>query len=148
MYGAHGYLPAQFLSPFYNQRDDEYGGSFENRARFWREAIEAVREAVGGDCAVAVRIGIDPTARGPATRPRRPRRSSASSTTIVDLWDVNTSVIGEPWLDMRPSRLAPQGYQLEAVAEVRSARRSRSSVSAASPIPEQMAAAVRPGRST
>src|SRR6202035_2541464 len=32
VYGAHGYLPTQFLSRFYNKRDDEYGGRFENRA--------------------------------------------------------------------------------------------------------------------
>jgi dimethylamine/trimethylamine dehydrogenase len=32
VYGAHSYLPVQFLSPFYNRRTDEYGGSFENRA--------------------------------------------------------------------------------------------------------------------
>lgn len=37
----------RFLMPFYNQRTDEYGGSFENRARFWLETLELVREAVG-----------------------------------------------------------------------------------------------------
>jgi dimethylamine/trimethylamine dehydrogenase len=47
VYGAHAYLPVQFLSPFYNHRTDEYGGSFENRARFWLELLEQVREAVG-----------------------------------------------------------------------------------------------------
>ena len=41
-YGAHTYLPAQFLSPFYNRRSDEYGGSLVNRARFW---LEAARDA-------------------------------------------------------------------------------------------------------
>ena len=56
VYGAHSYLPLQFLSPFYNKRTDEYGGSFENRARFWRETLEQVKEAVGNDCAIAVRI--------------------------------------------------------------------------------------------
>jgi dimethylamine/trimethylamine dehydrogenase len=59
VYGAHSYLPMQFLSPFYNKRTDEYGGSFENRARFWLETLELVREAVGEDCAVAARIAID-----------------------------------------------------------------------------------------
>ena len=49
VYGSHSYLPQQFLTPFYNKRTDEYGGSFENRARFWRETIEKVKEAVGDD---------------------------------------------------------------------------------------------------
>ena len=47
VYGGHSYLPLQFLSPFYNRRTDEYGGSLENRARFWLETLEAVRAAVG-----------------------------------------------------------------------------------------------------
>ncbi len=59
VYGSHTYLPTQFLSPVYNRRTDAYGGSFANRARFWLEAIELVREAVGDDCAIAVRIAAD-----------------------------------------------------------------------------------------
>ncbi len=42
---AHGYLAHEFLSPLSNQRDDEYGGSFENRIRFAVETAQAVREA-------------------------------------------------------------------------------------------------------
>ncbi len=44
LHGAHGYLGNQFLSPLSNHRTDEYGGSFENRTRFLRETIEAVRK--------------------------------------------------------------------------------------------------------
>jgi len=43
-----GYLPTQFLSPHSNHRDDEYGGSFENRLRFLREVCEAMRAGIGG----------------------------------------------------------------------------------------------------
>jgi 2,4-dienoyl-CoA reductase-like NADH-dependent reductase (Old Yellow Enzyme family) len=43
LHGAHGYLMNTFLSPLSNQRDDEYGGSFENRTRFAREVVQAVR---------------------------------------------------------------------------------------------------------
>ncbi len=56
VHGAHGYLPCQFLSPFSNARDDEYGGSDENRARFLLEIVAAVRKSVGPDFAVIVRI--------------------------------------------------------------------------------------------
>ena len=44
---GHGYLLAQFLSPYNNRRRDAYGGSIENRARFPRRVLRAVREAVG-----------------------------------------------------------------------------------------------------
>ena len=42
--GSHGYLPAQFLSPAVNQRDDAYGGDFEARLKFTRDVIHAIRE--------------------------------------------------------------------------------------------------------
>ena len=51
-----GYLPFQFLVSRYNKRTDDYGGAFENRARLLREMIEVTKEAVGDDCAVAVRL--------------------------------------------------------------------------------------------
>ncbi|WOD09046.1 alkene reductase [Marinomonas sp. GJ51-6] len=47
IHGANGYLIDQFLRDSANQRTDEYGGSFENRARFLREVIEAVTEVMG-----------------------------------------------------------------------------------------------------
>ncbi|WP_077071806.1 FAD-dependent oxidoreductase [Mailhella massiliensis] len=47
LHGAHGYLLAQFFSPLMNRREDEYGGSLENRIRFPLEVLKAVREAVG-----------------------------------------------------------------------------------------------------
>lgn len=56
MHMGHGYLIQQFLSPITNNREDEYGGSLENRARFGREILRAVRQAVGPDFPVGIRI--------------------------------------------------------------------------------------------
>ena len=56
---SHGLLPAQFLNPALNRRSDAYGGSLENRMRFLRETIASVRDAVGADIAVGVRISGD-----------------------------------------------------------------------------------------
>jgi 2,4-dienoyl-CoA reductase-like NADH-dependent reductase (Old Yellow Enzyme family) len=59
LHGAHGYLISQFLSPFYNKRTDEYGGSVENRARFLLETLRGIRSAVGSDYPVMVKINSD-----------------------------------------------------------------------------------------
>jgi 2,4-dienoyl-CoA reductase-like NADH-dependent reductase (Old Yellow Enzyme family) len=53
---AHGYLLHEFLSPLSNRRDDQYGGSLENRMRFPLEVFDAVRAAVPSDKAVSVRV--------------------------------------------------------------------------------------------
>ena len=47
VHGGHGWLVNQFLSPYFNKRTDEYGGSLENRCRFAIEVLKAVREGVG-----------------------------------------------------------------------------------------------------
>jgi 2,4-dienoyl-CoA reductase-like NADH-dependent reductase (Old Yellow Enzyme family)/thioredoxin reductase len=47
IHGGHGWLINQFLSPLFNKRTDEYGGSLENRCRFAKEVLTAVRDAVG-----------------------------------------------------------------------------------------------------
>jgi len=56
VHGAHGYLLQQFLSPLHNKRTDEYGGSFENRARLLMEVMRAVRNRVSRDFVVGIRL--------------------------------------------------------------------------------------------
>ena len=64
---SHGYLIHQFLSPHTNRRNDEYGGSFENRLRFGREVIAAVREVVGEDLPIVVRMNAQDYVEGGLT---------------------------------------------------------------------------------
>ncbi len=59
IHAAHGYLPEQFLSPLTNKRADGYGGTEESRVRFLMEVIETVRDAVGADFTVGIRISGD-----------------------------------------------------------------------------------------
>ena len=56
MHFGHGWLPAQFLSPLFNHRIDNYGGSIENRSRFPLLILQKVREAVGPDFMIDMRI--------------------------------------------------------------------------------------------
>lgn len=68
LHGAHGYLITQFLSPWSNSRNDEYGGSLENRTRFVKEVARAIREVCGPDFIIGLKMpgtegvegGIDP----------------------------------------------------------------------------------------
>lgn len=59
IHAAHGYLLSQFLTPYYNRRTDEYGGSLANRARLICEVVKAVREAVGPYFPVMIKLNFD-----------------------------------------------------------------------------------------
>ena len=118
VYGGHSYLPLQFLSPFYNKRTDAYGGSLENRARFWIETLEEVRAAVGDDCAIAVRFCVE--ALGPAgVELDEGIGFVVLADHLVDLWDVNVGSITDWSKDSGASRFFPEGYQLEWTGRVR-----------------------------
>lgn len=54
--GSHGYLPAQFMNPRVNRRDDRFGGTLENRIRFIREAAQAARQKVPDDFIIGLRL--------------------------------------------------------------------------------------------
>ncbi|MDH4177560.1 MAG: FAD-dependent oxidoreductase, partial [Thermoleophilia bacterium] len=120
VYGSHSYLPQQFLTPFYNKRTDEYGGSFENRARFWRETIEKVKEAVGDDTAIAVRMSTDMFLGEPGTQLKRDCLPFVELVDhLVDVWDINLSGIAEWGEDATPSRFYEQGRALPWQAAVK-----------------------------
>jgi dimethylamine/trimethylamine dehydrogenase len=120
VYGAHSYLPMQFLSPFYNKRTDGYGGALEDRARFWLETLARVRDAVGEDCAIATRIAVD--ALGPAGIHLEEALAFVRlADDLVDLWDVNVGSIALWSKDSGTSRYFAEGYQLEWTGGIREA---------------------------
>lgn len=59
IHAAHGYLLSQFLAPFCNRRTDEYGGDIENRARIIYQTIESIRQEVGEDFPIMIKINHD-----------------------------------------------------------------------------------------
>jgi 2,4-dienoyl-CoA reductase-like NADH-dependent reductase (Old Yellow Enzyme family) len=59
IHAAHGYLLSQFLSPFHNRRKDLYGGGIENRARIVLEVLRGIRDAVGPDYAVLIKMNSE-----------------------------------------------------------------------------------------
>jgi 2,4-dienoyl-CoA reductase-like NADH-dependent reductase (Old Yellow Enzyme family) len=68
VHAAHGYLLNQFLSPFFNRRTDRYGGGIENRARMVLEVLASVRNAVGRDYPVLVKINSEDFLEGGLSR--------------------------------------------------------------------------------
>jgi 2,4-dienoyl-CoA reductase-like NADH-dependent reductase (Old Yellow Enzyme family)/thioredoxin reductase len=59
LHGAHGYLINQFLSPLSNQRADNYGGTLENRTRFVTEIIAHIKDKVGKDYPILIKLSVD-----------------------------------------------------------------------------------------
>ena len=112
VYGGHGYpITYQFLDPFYNKRTDEYGGSFENRARFWLETIELVKEAVGDDCAIVARICVDSLREGGLAADESLAFIELADH-LIDLWDLQIGgSIGEWGEDTLSSRFAAENYE-------------------------------------
>jgi dimethylamine/trimethylamine dehydrogenase len=107
VYAGMGYLPYEFLLPEWNLRTDEYGGSVANRVRLVKQLIEVTREAVGGTCAVALRISLE------ELRSRRSDNAPSEAHEVVelmaddpDLWDVKMD--SSP-TDCAPSRFSPEG---------------------------------------
>jgi dimethylamine/trimethylamine dehydrogenase len=118
VYGAHGYLVTQFLSPVTNRRTDGYGGALASRARFWLETLEAVRAAVGDDCAVATRIAVHGADGLPGIQADEMLELVAMADHLVDLWDVNVGGWPE---DSGTSRYYPEGNQRPWTHRVREA---------------------------
>jgi dimethylamine/trimethylamine dehydrogenase len=107
VYAGMGYLPYEFLLPEWNQRTDAYGGSLENRVRIVRELLEVTHEAVGGECAVALRISLEELRARPSARaPSEAHEVVALLADLPDLWDVK---LDSSPTDCAPSRFAPEG---------------------------------------
>lgn len=86
--GSAGYLISQFLSPITNLRKDEYGGPFENRMRFGLETITKVRNALGSDYPVLLRIAGNDFMEGSNTNLEAQQFAAAAEKAGVDLFDV------------------------------------------------------------
>jgi dimethylamine/trimethylamine dehydrogenase len=119
VYGGHEGLLEQFMSPHFNKRTDGYGGNAENRARLFRETVEAVHDAVGDDCAISVRMTAD-SLRGDSgiTLDRDVLPFVQAMDDVVDLWDIHLGNIN--WgNDSTPSRFFRSGRSMDWVQQVK-----------------------------
>ena len=118
---GHSSLIRQFLSPATNRREDEYGGSFENRLRFALEVIEAVRRAVGPDFTVGVRLNADEMhPRGGLTHEDAKQVAvRLESTGQIDFIDISLGTFHHLFL-VEGSMHTPLAYTLPLSAGIRS----------------------------
>jgi mycofactocin system FadH/OYE family oxidoreductase 2 len=118
---SHSYLLHQFLSPLYNKRTDEYGGSFANRLRFAREVIDEVRRRVGSDWVVGVRISLTDFIPGAldiddAIRVAQELERAGG----LDYVNVTAAGYHNIWRAIEPSD-EPDGYLVDLAAQVKAA---------------------------
>jgi 2,4-dienoyl-CoA reductase-like NADH-dependent reductase (Old Yellow Enzyme family) len=89
VHGAHGYLVSQFLSPLTNRRDDRWGGSLENRARFARTVLREIRNSVGAAFPVAIKLNSADFQRGGLTEQESMRVLGMLQEDGVDLVEIS-----------------------------------------------------------
>jgi NADPH2 dehydrogenase len=94
LHSAHGYFLNQFFSPLTNRRKDEYGGEVINRIRIHLEIIKAVREAVGEDYPILIRLGASDYCEGGTTIDDSMAAARALEAAGVDVLDVSGGFCG------------------------------------------------------
>ena len=122
VHAAHGWLFSQFLSPYYNRRTDEFGGSLENRARFLMMALDAVRAAVGPRFPIECRFsGDDLTEQG--LNAQQCIELARLIEDKVDLFNVSCGNYEDPEMFCRthPSSFFPRGVNVYLAAGIKKA---------------------------
>lgn len=89
VHAAHGFLLSQFLSPLFNKREDEYGGTIFNRMKLLLETIEAIRATVGPDFPIAVKLNSSDQLEGGLSEEDALKVVSALDGSSIDLIDIS-----------------------------------------------------------
>jgi 2,4-dienoyl-CoA reductase-like NADH-dependent reductase (Old Yellow Enzyme family)/thioredoxin reductase len=113
LHASHAGLIEQFLSPYFNQRTDEYGGSLENRMRFLIESLHAAREGAGNGMAVGMRFNCDEMLPGGyGTDTAREVVQTVCERKLIDFLDLDVGVEPQQFHHGMPTSFsAPQVYR-------------------------------------
>ncbi len=107
IHGAHGYLVSQFLSPHHNQRDDEWGGSAEKRRRFVLAVYRAMREQVGPDFPIGIKLNSADFQRGGFTEEESLDTIRALADAGIDLIEISGGTYEAPAMTGAKASKAP-----------------------------------------
>ncbi|WP_430385317.1 NADH:flavin oxidoreductase/NADH oxidase [Bifidobacterium adolescentis] len=119
VHAAHGYLLSQFLDPLINERDDEYGGSFDNRVRMLVEVVDAIRSVVPDTMPVLVRVSATDWAAGGWDLDQTVELAKILKAHGVDLIDVSTGgLIPDVTIPVKPDYQVPFAEQVRSRAGI------------------------------
>ncbi|RBP51297.1 NADH:flavin oxidoreductase/NADH oxidase family protein [Arenicella xantha] len=124
---AHGYLISQFLNPLVNKRNDQWGGSLENRARLARRIIQAVRAAVGPNFPVAAKLNSADFQKGGFSVEECIQVATWLAEDSLDLLEISggnyeqLSLLGAEPQDVRDSTRKREAYFLDYAKAIKSA---------------------------
>jgi 2,4-dienoyl-CoA reductase-like NADH-dependent reductase (Old Yellow Enzyme family) len=148
IHGAHGWLICQFLSPFYNRREDEYGGSVENRCRLALEIGRAIRAEVGPDFPLGIALTYDEKigAAGITEEDTLAQLEVFCAAVVFDFFDLSIGAPHSVHFTIAPMAV-PEGFSLDFASRAREVVAGRAKVFAAGRVvdPRMAAAAVRDG---
>jgi 2,4-dienoyl-CoA reductase-like NADH-dependent reductase (Old Yellow Enzyme family) len=122
IHGAHGYLVSQFLSPRHNQRTDQWGGTLENRMRFVLRVYAAIREAVGADFPIGIKLNSADFMKGGFTEEDSMEVVQTLSKAGIDLIEVSGGTYESPSMvghKVKASTLKREAYFLDYAEKVR-----------------------------
>jgi len=122
IHGAHGYLISQFLSPLTNKRNDQWGGSLENRARFALEVYRNIRTKVGDEFPVGIKINSADFQRGGFTEAESMEVVRMLDDAGADLIEISGGTYERPTMTgafLKESTREREAYFLDYVKKVR-----------------------------
>ena len=113
IHGAHGYLISEFLSPLANKRNDEYGGSIENRVRLLKEVILKIKEVWPEDKVIALRVSAEDYKDGGNTKKEMAEIISLVKDMGIDIVDVSTGGVVPANINIYPGYQVPAGEYIK-----------------------------------
>lgn len=108
IHGAHGNLVTNFMSPFTNRRNDEYGGSLENRARFIKDVLKRSRDMVGPDFPIMIKLSFSDFVEGGLTAEEAVQMAAVMADAGMDCIEVSGGTLSET-----PDRIAVKNIKRE-----------------------------------